>query len=469
MRKFRLISLILSCIVIAGIGPIRAGSSIRINAIDSVKEYPVVRVDLSVWGETDISQKNLAIIEDGKNIDTFSITRGQSDKDTVYLVVSIDSSRSIRNKDLEQIKKTSIDLIESLPDAVIALYRFDDDVILIENFTNANTIGGKIDEISRKGKKTLLYEAVYDGIKHLVKEGGVSKSLVVFTDGKDEGSGLTEGDIIDLAVKEGISLHFLAVGEKKSIGSIKRIARLTGGSFTDLRHDGGVKRLVTDISKKEYRRYTISYKSLSLGNSAHTLEVQLRSVDLKGKDMARFEVRAVNEMSVNPVLIVAICGVVIGLIIVGLLLVIIFRGQRLKKKTIEADKDEKVSNIVIPEMYDPQEEKTLRSGDEPYKYCRSWLTQKDGPEIGKKFPIYWDEVTIGRGRKCSLVINDISVSSMHSRIRFVRGHFYLFDLASDNGTFLNGNKILRPRILNDWDEIRIGNTTFIFRGIYDRV
>jgi len=47
----------------------------------------------------------------------------------------------------------------------------------------------------------------------------------------------------------------------------------------------------------------------------------------------------------------------------------------------------------------------------------------------------------------------------------MQGGYYLFDLISDTGTFLNSKKILRPRLLHDWDEIRMGNTSFIFRGL----
>jgi len=102
--------------------------------------------------------------------------------------------------------------------------------------------------------------------------------------------------------------------------------------------------------------------------------------------------------------------------------------------------------------------------DPEYIYAKAWLVQKDGPEAGKKFPMYWEEVTIGRDEENAIVIRDDAVSLKHARIREIKGAYYLFDLASDNGTFLNGKKLLRPRPLYDWDEIRMGRTLFIFRG-----
>jgi len=56
------------------------------------------------------------------------------------------------------------------------------------------------------------------------------------------------------------------------------------------------------------------------------------------------------------------------------------------------------------------------------------------------------------------------VSLKHAKIKRIAGSYFIFDLASDNGTYLNDKKLLRPRQVNDWDEIRMGRTQFIFRG-----
>jgi len=50
-------------------------------------------------------------------------------------------------------------------------------------------------------------------------------------------------------------------------------------------------------------------------------------------------------------------------------------------------------------------------------------------------------------------------------MRRIEGGYYLYDLVSDSGTYLNGKKLLRPRLLHDWDEIKAGKTVFIFRVV----
>ncbi len=89
--------------------------------------------------------------------------------------------------------------------------------------------------------------------------------------------------------------------------------------------------------------------------------------------------------------------------------------------------------------------------------------ERDGVNAGKKIPIEYEETTIGRNNDNRIIIEDKSASKKHAKIKVIKNSFYLFDMASDKGTYLNENKLLRPKLLYDWDEIRIGKKVFIFR------
>jgi hypothetical protein len=75
-------------------------------------------------------------------------------------------------------------------------------------------------------------------------------------------------------------------------------------------------------------------------------------------------------------------------------------------------------------------------------------------------PVY-DGFMIGRGSRANFSVADRSVSVQHARLRFAQGTWFLQDQSS-NGTFVNGEQISATR-LNSGDQIRIGDTTFIFR------
>lgn len=54
--------------------------------------------------------------------------------------------------------------------------------------------------------------------------------------------------------------------------------------------------------------------------------------------------------------------------------------------------------------------------------------------------------------------NDLEISRRHARVIQRNGYYWLEDVGSSNGTFLNGLRIFTPQILQPGDEIRLGQT-----------
>lgn len=67
-------------------------------------------------------------------------------------------------------------------------------------------------------------------------------------------------------------------------------------------------------------------------------------------------------------------------------------------------------------------------------------------------------VTIGRHYTNDVIINDNNVSRHHVQIiQEDGGSYFIQDMNSLNGTFVNGNKITHPTPLQQTDIVRIGN------------
>jgi diguanylate cyclase (GGDEF)-like protein len=84
-----------------------------------------------------------------------------------------------------------------------------------------------------------------------------------------------------------------------------------------------------------------------------------------------------------------------------------------------------------------------------------------GPTMGSRHPLAEAAVTVGRGEDCAIQIHDHSVSRRHARIEHGPDGFYVHDLQSTNGTFVN-DRPATDSVLHDGDYLRVGNCIFRF-------
>ncbi|HKF00067.1 MAG TPA: FHA domain-containing protein [Actinomycetes bacterium] len=74
-----------------------------------------------------------------------------------------------------------------------------------------------------------------------------------------------------------------------------------------------------------------------------------------------------------------------------------------------------------------------------------------------------ESVTIGRAASCDLVVADNYVSNVHARIFARDGAFWLEDLGSTNGTYVNRGKVSVPVAIGPGDQVRVGKATLELR------
>ncbi|HET8931846.1 MAG TPA: FHA domain-containing protein [Polyangiales bacterium] len=55
---------------------------------------------------------------------------------------------------------------------------------------------------------------------------------------------------------------------------------------------------------------------------------------------------------------------------------------------------------------------------------------------------YPDRVSVGRARNCDIVIRDAGISKLHALVRIDADAFSVVDVGSQNGTFVNGKRLL---------------------------
>jgi hypothetical protein len=73
-----------------------------------------------------------------------------------------------------------------------------------------------------------------------------------------------------------------------------------------------------------------------------------------------------------------------------------------------------------------------------------------------------EAVRIGRGSACTFILTDPMTSRQHAEITYRNGNFFITDLGSTHGTWVNGQRVQEVR-LTSGSHIRLGDSEFVFR------
>jgi hypothetical protein len=84
-------------------------------------------------------------------------------------------------------------------------------------------------------------------------------------------------------------------------------------------------------------------------------------------------------------------------------------------------------------------------------------------KVLKEIPLDIPRLTVGRKPDNDLVIDDPAVSGHHALIFSQDGAFFIEDLGSTNGTFVNDGKIQKEKLKNS-DRVAVGKHVLIYQG-----
>jgi pSer/pThr/pTyr-binding forkhead associated (FHA) protein len=89
------------------------------------------------------------------------------------------------------------------------------------------------------------------------------------------------------------------------------------------------------------------------------------------------------------------------------------------------------------------------------------LVIKFGGQVLKEIPLDKPLITIGRRADNDVVIDNLAVSRYHARVVEDSGAFFIEDIGSTNGTYLNDMRVAKQR-LRAGDQIRIGKHVLVY-------
>lgn len=93
------------------------------------------------------------------------------------------------------------------------------------------------------------------------------------------------------------------------------------------------------------------------------------------------------------------------------------------------------------------------------------LIVKTGPNPGVAFDLSKEVTLLGRDVTNDIALGDAEISRQHARLTRTPGGYVLEDLGSTNGSFVNGERLVAPRVLSGGDLIGLGeNVTLSFEA-----
>ena len=478
---------------------ITAKPYLKIQQIRSLN-YPYIKAEVSVSRLTPIlnlSESNFEVFENGWKVANFQLKSFRHLSEPKNIIIAVDGSNSLSKKafkkQLEAARKFASQLA---PHDKMAVYSFHNKVERHCGFTSATQqMKECISAIKQHGKKTLLYDTILDAASMASKLKDQRKFMVVFTDGRDEGSTMTMNDTISYLMRHSIPVFVIATGNKKRIKKLTRITNMTGGETYYTSTNSDLKRVYQLLNHILDSNYLVQYVSHGLVTSEKNgkidLEVRLNAGSLKDQDHYTFNVSPevqgnwFEKIWHNERYLLFIAGLLLIIILLILALFVMRKPEvnvEIPEKFILANENQ---NKLIANLSDenknseisgsnikadlpmknnfrsPYEEITL-SEEEVIKYNKVWLVE-ESIYHPKKYILKNDITTLGSNSNNFIELNDSRVSFKHAEIRKKGEKYYLFDLLSQSGVYLNDKKLLRPKSLNDFDQIEIGDTVLTFR------
>lgn len=84
--------------------------------------------------------------------------------------------------------------------------------------------------------------------------------------------------------------------------------------------------------------------------------------------------------------------------------------------------------------------------------------------VGERHDLVKESYILGRHPECDIIVDAGAVSRHHARITRESSNFFIEDMKSRNGTFVNGRMVFGKYALSDGDLIRVCDVSFTFHG-----
>ena len=420
--------------------------------------------DMVIYADTDTEcdltvDNTKAYVNDKEAEVEWAGTFAETGEGAVYYLM-IDISRSIDEDDFQLIKESVLDFTSALSDKdTVKLIPFGESVYINEtDYSPASEeLKEAVNAMALKDDYTQLYAAM-DAVAAMAgseEKNKLGRNIaIVFTDGLDDTTGglVTRDEAILKMEDAAVPLYAFAVGSDKSgKDSLGVVTRNTGGDIWDLGTLG--KGALTEEFKKTIdKSATIKVKVKNSEDISDSFTVRITK---NGEEFLVVEdVRAhksedsKDSFEVAAMKLIDAYWWVIVIIAVALTAFIVLMVIKKNKGIVNID-GRVVYGSKVQRKYHMQS-KNLNSRDIVL------AVSINGSKTIEQPVTVTESIIVGRSDTCDVYFDDISVSRQHFCLELEEGNFYVTDLESTGGTYLNRVRIASKQRVSSGDVIDAG-------------
>lgn len=121
-------------------------------------------------------------------------------------------------------------------------------------------------------------------------------------------------------------------------------------------------------------------------------------------------------------------------------------------------RDDITTDLPVVDLDGDQVDEIDRSG---FGVHEGLFVVPHGPKAGARYALDSDIVSLGRHPKSDIFLDDITVSRRHAEVRREGARYWVSDVGSLNGTYVNRERA-DDRELAEGDELQIGKFKLVF-------
>ena len=407
-------------------------------------------------------------------------------KTTVLIDISTSMPSATRNNVIETLNKL-VEIKSASEDMKIVT--FGDELNILQDFSvDRYDLSNAIGKIKFDGTQSRIYDAIYNTIPAITPSGNKPTfyRTIVITDGVDDtDSGITKEELFIRLQNEHYLVDVIAVSRSETAENkeLSAIVRMSGGRYFTLvpNTDAAELAKTLEVSGYYYFEATVpgalldgSTRQVDIKDGTHSISLDIKfpvfdvpvvETPIPKEEASVVEVSRVSEVPEVTVLlpiedeteeqtddnsmIIYICVAVVLIIIIAVIIVVMYTKK--KKEAMRLDTE----NTAMSLDDDLDEKTDFISSDYQNAQFTIKLSSRNNPSKTWTLPVL-GELLIGRSKRCSIQLDDISVSREQCKIEVKGTGLVITNISLTNKTILNNVKIIDSSPLKSGDILKFG-------------